>query len=470
MQAKPFPLASRRDFIKTTGKLAAASALAGVALPAVHAADSNTIQLALIGCGGRGNGAVANAMSAGGLILGDDSGTKRAIGTGAAGPIKLVAMADLRPERLGQSHSSLSQALGEHVDVPPDHRFLGFDGYRKAIDCLRPGDVAILTTHAAFRAPHLEYAIEKGVNVFMEKDFAADPGGIQRILRAGEAADKKGLKIAAGLMCRHSTARQALIQKIRDGAMGEVQLIRAYRMDPGYLMGPFPKGENELLWQLSPGHPYQFLWASGGVFIELMIHQIDECFWIKDSYPVSAHGIGGRFPGSTDCSQNLDTYAIEYTFADGTKAQVRGRYIPNCQNDFATFVHGTKCAAKFSGNIHAPTSWLYKDQRIEQSNIAWRPEKETINPWQAEWDVLLSAIRNNRPHNEARRAALSNLGAIMGRAAVHSGKLITWEEAMASRFQFCPNVDALNVNSPAPVQADEQGRYPAPIPGKTVEI
>lgn len=470
MKAKPFPLASRRDFIKTTGTLAAASALAGVTLPAVHAADSNTIQLALIGCGGRGNGAVANAMSAGGLILGDDAGTKRAIGTGAAGPIKLVAMADLRPERLGQSHSSLSQALGDHVDVPPDHRFLGFDGYRKAIDCLRPGDVAILTTHAAFRAPHLEYAIEKGVNVFMEKEFASDPGGIQRILRAGEAADKKGLKIAAGLMCRHSTARQALIQKIRDGAMGEVQLIRAYRMDPGYLMGPFPKGENELLWQLSPGHPYQFLWASGGVFIELMIHQIDECFWIKDSYPVSAHGIGGRFPGSTDCSQNLDTYAIEYTFADGTKAQVTGRYIPNCQNDFATFVHGTKCAAKFSGNIHAPTSWLYKDQRTEQSNIAWRPEKETINPWQAEWDVLLSAIRNNRPHNEARRAALSNLGAIMGRAAVHSGKIITWEEAMASRFQFCPNVDALTVSSPAPVQADEQGRYPAPIPGKTVEI
>ena len=470
MNSNTTRLASRRDFIKTTSQLAAASALAGVAIPRVHAAEENTIRLALIGCGGRGSGAVANAMSAGGLVLGDDSGTKRAMASGAGGPIKLVAMADLRQDRLDQSHQALTQALGERIDVPQERRFLGFDAYRHAIDCLHPGDVALLTTHAAFRAPHLEYAVEKGINVFMEKDFAADPGGIKRILRAAEAAEKKNLKIGAGLMARHSSARQALIGKIRDGAMGDVLLIRAYRMDPGYLMGPFPRGENELLWQLSPGHPYQFMWSSGGIFIELMIHQIDECFWIKDSWPVSAHGVGGRFAGSTDCSQNLDSYSIEYTFADGTKALVTGRYIPGCHDDFATFIHGTKCAAKFSGNIHAPTSWLYKDQRIEPSNIAWKPEKETVNPWQAEWDVLLSAIRNDRPHNEARRAALSSLGAIMGRAAVHTGKVVTWDEATASDFRFCPSVDSLTASSPAPVQADAQGRYPAPIPGKTIEI
>jgi predicted dehydrogenase len=463
-------LASRRDFLKTTGQFAAASALAGLTLPHVHAAEDNTIRLALIGCGGRGSGAVGNAMSAGGLVLGDDGGTKRAVGTGTAGPIKLVAMADLRQDRLDSSHEALSSSLGERIDVPPERRFLGFDGYRHAIDCLRPGDVAMLTTHAAFRAPHLEYAVEKGVNVFMEKEFAADPGGIKRILRAGEAAEKKNLKIAAGLMCRHSSARQAMIEQIRAGTLGDIQLIRAYRMDPGYFMGPFPKGENELLWQLSPGHPYQFLWASGGIFIELMIHQIDECFWIKDAWPVSAHGVGGRFAGSTDASQNLDSYSIEYTFADGTKALVTGRYIPKCHTDFATFVHGTKCAAKFSGDVHAPDCMIYKDQRTERSNVSWRPPKETVNPWQAEWDVLLSAIRNDRPHNEARRAALSNLGAIMGRAAVHTGKVITWDEALASDFQFCPNVGSLTAASPAPVQADAAGRYPAPIPGRTVEI
>ena len=180
---------SRREFIKTTGQLAAASALAGVAIPHVHAGEDNTIRLALIGCGGRGSGAVANAMSAGGLVLGDDSGTKRALGVGG-GPVKLVAMADLRQDRLDQAHQSLSQLLGERIDAPKERRFLGFDAYRHAIDCLRPGDVAMLTTHAAFRAPHLEYAVEKGVNVFMEKDFAPDPGGIKRILKAGEAAEK----------------------------------------------------------------------------------------------------------------------------------------------------------------------------------------------------------------------------------------------------------------------------------------
>jgi predicted dehydrogenase len=470
MKTSQSQLPSRREFIKTTGQFAAASALAGMAIPYVHAAEDNTIHLALIGCGGRGSGAVANAMSAGGLVLGDDSGTKRAAGTGAGGPIKLIAMADLRQDKIDQSHTALKQALGDWIDVPPERRFLGFDAYRHAIDCLRPGDVAMLTTHAGFRAPHLEYAVQKGVNVFMEKDFAPDPCGIKRILRAGEAAEKKNLKIGAGLMARHSSARQALIQKIRDGAMGDIQLIRAYRMDSGYGMGPFPRGENELLWQLSPGHPYQFMWSSGGVFIELMIHQIDECFWLKDSWPVSAHGVGGRFAGSTDASQNLDSYSIEYTFADGTKALVTGRYIPKCHTEFATFIHGTKCAAKFSGDIHAPTSWLYKDQHTEQSNLAWRAPKETVNPWQAEWDVLLSAIRNDRPHNEARRAALSNLGAIMGRAAVHTGKIVTWEEATASNFQFCSNVDSLTDSSPAPVQANAEGRYPAPVPGSWTEM
>lgn len=460
----------RREFLKNTARLAAATTLAGVAVPHVHAGEDNTIQLALIGCGGRGNGAVANAMSAGGLVLGEDHGTKRATGSAAGGPIKLVAMADLRPDRIESSHRALTQLLGDRIDVPKDRQFLGFDAYRHAIDCLRPGDVAMLTTHAAFRAPHLEYAIEKGVNVFMEKDFAADPGGVKRMVRLAEAAEKKNLKIGAGLMCRHSSARQAMIEQIRDGAMGDIQLIRAYRMDPGYGMGPFPGGQSELLWQLSPGHPYQFLWSSGGIFIELMIHQIDECFWIKDSWPVAAHGVGGRYAGSTDCSQNLDSYSIEYTFADGTKAAVTGRYIPNCHNDFATFVHGTKCAGQFSGPVHMPVCQIYKDQNIERSNVAWKPEKETVNPWQAEWDVLLSAIRQDRPHNEARRAALSNLGAIMGRAAVHTGKIVTWDEAMASDFQFFADVDHLTADSPAPVQADEHGRYPAPVPGIWTEI
>ncbi len=333
---------------------------------------------------------------------------------------------------------------------------------------MRPGDVVLCTTHAAFRPIHVEYAVAKGINVFMEKNFAPDPGGIKRILRAGEAAEAKGLKIGAGVMCRHSSARQALIQRMRDGAMGDIQLIRAYRMDSGYRMGRLNPQPSELLAQIRI--PYQFFWTSSGIFLELMIHQIDECCWIKDGWPVTAHGVGGRGPDSTDCAQNFDTYSVEYTFADGTKALVTGRYIPKCRNDFATFVHGTKCAAQFSGDIHAPTVQMYKDQRIERANTAWRPERETVDPWQAEWNVLLDAVRNNKPHNEAKRAAYSNLAAIMGRAAVHSGQTLTWDEALASDFKFCADVDGLSEHSPAPVTADANGRYPVPVPGVWREV
>jgi predicted dehydrogenase len=441
---------TRREFLSTTGKAAAATALAGVVLPHVHAAEDNTIRLASIGCGGRGTGAVANAFEAPG------------------GPTRLVAMADIFEDRVSRSYQNLGEKYADQMDVPASRRFVGFDAYRKAIDCLRPGDVALCTTHAAFRPAHVEYAVEKGVHVFMEKTFAPDPGGVQRILRAGEAADRKGLKIGAGVMCRHSSARQALIERIRDGAMGEIQLVRAYRMDSGYRMGRLNPQPSELMAQIRI--PYQFFWASSGIFIELMIHQIDECCWLKDGWPVTAHGVGGRAPGSTDCAQNLDSYSIEYTFADGSKAAVTGRYLPNCHNDFATFVHGTKSAAQFSGNVHAPTVHQYRDQRIDRANIVWRPERETVDPWQAEWNVLLDAIRHNKPHNEAKRAAYANLAAIMGRAAVHTGQIITWDQMLASNFVFAPNVDELNETSPAPVTADAEGRYPAPVPGVWQEI
>ena len=441
---------SRREFLKGTGRIAAASALIASVAPRIYAASNDTIRLALVGCGGRGSGAVGNALSS------------------TIGPTKLIAMADVFEDRLTRSHKALEQRFGKQIDVPPDRRFLGFDAYREAIDCLRPGDVMIQATHSAFRATHIEYAIKKGVNVFMEKSFAPDPGGTKRILRLGETAQKKDLKIACGLMCRHSSSRQGLIQKVRDGEIGNIQLIRAYRMDPGTRLGPFKHDQNELLWQIR--RPYFFLWVSSAWFIEMMIHQVDECCWLKDGWPVSAQGLGGREPNSVDCSQNVHTYAIEYTFADGTKAMVNSRSMTNCHNEFATFVHGTKCAAQFSGNVHQPTVQIYKDQRTAKSNIAWRPEKEKVSPYQVEWDVLLESIRRDRPHNEVRRSAFANLASIMGRAAIHTGQIVTWDQAIASNFKFCPNVDNLTENSPAPVQADAQGRYPVPVPGAWKEI
>jgi len=441
---------TRREFLGLAGKLAATSALAGMAVPRVHAAGEGTIKLALIGCGGRGSGAVANALSAPG------------------GPVKLFAMADLFEDRLKASHQTLSKQFGDKIDVPPERQFIGFDAYRKAIDCLGSDDVAMLTGYTAFRPTQLDYAVEKGVHVFMEKPFAPDPVGVRQIVQAGERAQQKNLKIAAGLMWRHSNSRQAMIQRIRDGAMGQIQLIRAYRMESGYHFGPHKWTGSELLGQLRVR--WAFLWASSGILIELMVHQVDESCWIKDAWPASAHGIGGRVANSDECGQNLDSYAIEYTFPDGAKAMVNGRYLPNCHNEFATYVHGTKCAGQFCVWAASPINTrIYHDQRIAADNLAWKSEPE-VNPWQMEWNVLLEAIRHDRPHNEARRAAYADLASIMGRAAVHSGKVITWEEALASKFQFCPNVAELTADSPAPVHADAQGRYPAPVPGQCSEI
>ncbi len=440
---------TRREFLQAGSALVAGSVLAGLSIPHVFASEDNTIRLALIGCGGRGSGAVVNACEVPG------------------GPVKLVAMADVVETRLENSLKALTELYPDNIDVPSDRRFIGFDAYRQAIDCLGPGDVAMLTGYAGFRPGQLEYAVEKGVNVFMEKSFATDPPGARRVIAAGEAAAKKNLKIAAGLMCRHSVNRQELIRRIRDGELGELQLIRAYRMEAVGPLGPKPADESELLWQFR--NFFRFLWVSGGLFAEMDIHQIDEICWLKDALPVSAHGIGGRAANSTDCSQNLDSFSIEWTFADGTKATDVVRYLAGCHNEFATYVHGTKCAAQFSGNIHAPTVQIYRDQRIARDNITWKAPEEQYTSWQAEWIELLKAIRHDLPHNEAKRAAESNLVDMMGRAAVHSGQIVTWDDVITSEFQFCPGIDTMDYDTPPPIQPDSQGRYPVPIPGMWTE-
>jgi len=182
---------SRREFLKNTGRMAAASALAGAAIPHVHAAENNTIQLALIGCGGRGTGAAAQALSV------------------KSGPIKLVAMADVFERKLTGSYSNLKKQLGDRIDVPEDRKFIGFDGYKKAMDCLKAGDVAIFATPPAFRWVHFGYAIEKGLHVFMEKPITVDGPTTRKLLKLAEESVKKNLKVGVGLMVRHCRGRQA---------------------------------------------------------------------------------------------------------------------------------------------------------------------------------------------------------------------------------------------------------------------
>src|SRR5580698_9910234 len=212
MNEKIEPSQNRREFLKTTGKIAAVSAFAGMVIPHVHAAENNTIQIVLIGCGGRGTGAADNALSI------------------QKGPLKLVAMADVFENRLADSYDALSQGHPNTVDVPKERRFIGFDGYQKAMDCLKPGDIAIFTTPLAFRWVHFTYAIQKGLNVFMEKPLTADGPSSRRMMKLSDEATAKNLKVGVGLMSRHSRALQELSHRIQDGEIGDLILLRGYRM------------------------------------------------------------------------------------------------------------------------------------------------------------------------------------------------------------------------------------------------
>jgi len=431
--------------------LAAGAAMLAAKPTGVFAADDQTIRLALIGCGNRGTGAVGDALNV------------------PEGGAKLYAMADLSEDRLEKAHDVLQKKFGKKVDVSAGNRFLGFDAYRKAVDVLRPGDVAMCTTRAYIRPVHVEYAISKGINVFFEKPFASDPGGLHRLLRAEEEARKKGVKIAAGLQCRHSPARQALIEKIRAGELGDITLIRANRLGGAPWLQNQDENANKLLSQLQFGKSHLF-WIGSGHMVDNLIHQIDESCWIKDAWPVEVHGMGGRVPDSKDCGQNLDVYSMEYTFADGTKAFCGFRRMNKARSDFATYLHGTKCAAQFSGQTHAATVHLFKDQRISRDNIAWTPAKDQFSPWQYEWNNFIESIRKDRPHNELKRAVYSDFASLMGRAACHTNQTVTWDQIMKSNFQFCRNLDQLTEDSPPPVKADANGQFPVPVPGQWVEI
>ncbi len=445
-------VSSRREFLKCSGAAAAGATLLSM-VPAVHAAEDNTIRLALLGCGGRGTGAVNDALC-----------------VPQGGPIELYAAADLYDKAIDNALNQLKEKGFEaKLNVSPDRKFVGFDGYLKAIETLKPGDVAMCTTRAYIRAVHVEYAVRKGINVFMEKPFASDPGTLHRLLRAGEEADKRNVKIMAGLQCRHSPARKALIDKIRNGEMGDITLLRANRLGGVGWMGPPGANANKFEDQLNFGRIHLY-WVGSGHMVDYLIHQIDECCWIKDAWPVACIGMAGRAFDSTDHGQNIDVYSMEYTFADGTKAFCGFRRMNATRGDFATYIHGTKCAAQFSGDVHAATVHMFRDQRIGRDNISWTPTDDAYSPWQYEWNDFVESIRQDKPHNECQRAVYSDLTTLMGRAACHMGQEVTWDQIMASRFQFCNYLDDLSFDSPAPVQANENGQFPVPVAGVWNEL
>ena len=434
---------SRRKFLQQSMAAVAGTAMAGVIPGSAHAAEAGLIKLALVGCGDRGTGAVAQALS-------------------TAGPIKLWAMADLFSDRLESSLALLTRGqeaaydreshagFAARVDVPPERRFVGFDAYKGAIES--GADLVILTTPPHFRPAHFACAVEQGRHMFVEKPLAVDAAGIRQVLAVNEEAKKKNLKVGVGLMYRHNPRCLETIQRVQAGALGKLNLLRCY-WNTGFLRDtpPRPARQTEMDYQLR--NPYHFVWLNGDYFVDALTHFIDLCLWVKGGPPVSAQGQGGRqFYTPMQSGDGYDHHCVEYTFEDGLKMFAQTRQMPGCWNSSSAHIHGAKGVADLG-------------RGLIEGEAPWRYTGPASNPYQTEWDALVEAIRKGTPYNEVDYAALSTMTAILGRMASYSGQLLRWEEALNARTRLAPEKYALDARPS--VAADNTGRYPVALPGLT---
>lgn len=439
---------SRRGFLKSSA--AAAGLLgttAGLARSA-HVAGSDEIKIALIGCGGRGTGATAQALR-------------------TTGPVKLWAMADAFEDRLEHSLTLLTtganvsrgtaEGLTTRIDVPPERRFVGLDAYRHAIDC--GVDLVLLTTPPGFRPAQFEYAVKQGKHVFMEKPVAVDPPGIRTVLAAGAETERKGLKVGVGLHRRHDTVYQDTIKRIHEGAIGDPIMLCAYSNRTG--TGKYLKRTPEMTeMQYQVGHWYYFTWLSGDFIVEQSVHMIDVCNWAKGGYPVMAQGQGARqVRTGNDYGQIYDTFFIEYTYEDGSKMYSENRHIPGCWNSIAHHAYGTRGHACFDTGV------IEEKYAFQRQPKRKRARGGGNSPYQAEHDALFDAVRTDTPYNEAEYGARSTLTAIMGRMAGYSGQQIHLQDVLESNVSLSPEQLAWDANPP--VLPDADGAYPVAIPGIT---
>ena len=425
---------SRRAFLHGTSAVVGASLLPDVAAVRGNARSDDLLRIALVGCGGRGTGAALQALS-------------------TAGPVHLVAMADAFRDRLDSSLAEILKERPAQVDVPESRRFVGFDAYREAIDL--DVDVVLLVTPPGFRPLHLEYAVNKGRHVFMEKPVAVDAPGVRRVVEAARAARAKDLKIGVGLQRRHDPRYVETVRRIREGAIGKVLSYRCYWNSSGVWTRAREPGMSEMTYQMR--NWYYFNWLCGDHIVEQHIHNLDVANWIQGAPPVSAQGQGGRAVRTgPDTGEIYDHHMVEFSYADGTRLHSQCRHIGGCWDSVSEHAHGTLGVADVSAaRITSQGGWDWRH----------RSGEEGVDPYQAEHDALFAAIRAGTPHMEAEYGATSTMTAIFGRMATYSGRLLKWDEALASNVRLAPerlDWDALPRSLP-----DAHGRYQSAIPGVT---
>ncbi len=427
---------SRREFLKTSTVAAVGGALAGSLSVArsAHAAGDDQIKIALVGCGGRGTGAANQALS-------------------TSGNVKLVAMADAFEDRLNGSLNALMAEKKDRVDVPKERQFVGFDAYKQVL--ATDVDLVILATPPGFRPIHFDAAVKAGKHVFMEKPVAVDAPGVQMVLAAAEEAKKKNLGVGVGLQRHHENNYRETIQRLQDGAIGDIVYARVYWNGAGVWVKPRQAQQTEMEYQMR--NWYYFNWLCGDHITEQHIHNLDVINWLKGKPPVRANGMGGRqVRTGKEFGQIFDHHYVEFEYDDGSRMISQCRHIPNCWESVSEHVHGTKGYSDIGGAyIKSPRAARLEVQRP-------RPQQRI---YQTEHDDLFASIRSGNPINEAEYGAHSSMTSILGRMATYGGKVVEWKDAINSQISLAPQ--EYSFQATPPVVPDGNGFYPVAVPGVT---
>ncbi|WP_089888203.1 Gfo/Idh/MocA family protein [Kriegella aquimaris] len=432
---------SRRNFVKSTALLSGAMVLPTFQMGAmVNVFNDKKLKLAVVGCGGRGTGAVVQALKA------DDN-------------VELVAMADAFEDRLKSSLTNIAKAMGEtkKINVKEEHQFVGFDAAEKAIDL---ADVVILATPPGFRPQHFEYAINNGKHVFMEKPVATDVPGIRRVLAAGKKAKENKLNVVVGLQRHYQDSYLAALEQLKQDKIGKIVSGQVYWNSRGVWVRERQPQQTELEYQMR--NWYYFNWLCGDHILEQHIHNIDVANWFIGEYPISAQGMGGRqVRTGKDHGEIFDHHFVEYTYPSGAVVASQCRHQPETMSKVAEFFQGTKGTVSTKGDTAELKDW-------NGNTLFEHRGKDDPNPYEVEHVKLFESIRNGGVISNAENGAKSTLTAIMGRMATYSGKVIKWDEALNSDLLLVP--DNMTWDSPAPVQPLADGTYAIPTPGKTVVV
>ena len=416
---------SRRDALRTAGAVGGAIA----ALPAVHgqSPSSDVIRIGLIGAGGRGTGALQQALS----VPGSN--------------VKLTAVADAFDERI-QGALKAVESMQEKLDCPAERQFRGLDGWRQVLDHC---DLVILATPPGFRPFHFEEAVKAGKHVFMEKPVCVDAFGAQVCLAAAKMADEKKLKVVVGLQRRYDQKYRETIQKVREGLAGDIIGGQVFWNGGSIWYRGRTPDMNEMQFQVN--NWYHFNWLSGDHIVEQHVHNIDVANWVLDRLPESAYGVGGRqnrVPGQS--SEIYDHHALSFVYPGGVRIASQCRQFPGGDGRVNEEFQGTKGFVKI-GEITD-----YK------GNVLWKFEGKSDNPYQVEHDELHDAIRNDKPLNNAFYGTTSSFSAVLGRTATYTGRQVGYDELMATGFRTMP--EPVTWETVPPVVPDKDGNYPLPMP------